>query len=105
MLFSTGSLKEKHDDHLLHAHHRRDAPALVATPGRAVEFNAASLRGGGHHIRQRGDVPTPPEQLRDRDLLPLAGLSDAMQDDIGLPTSLRARVQLLREREALWLRY
>lgn len=39
------------------------------------------------------------------DLLPLARLSDAMQDDIGLPTSLRARVQSLREREALWLRY
>lgn len=52
-----------------------------------------------------GLVPTPPEQLRDRDLLPLAGLSDAMQDDIGLPPSLRARVQSLREREALWLRF
>ena len=39
------------------------------------------------------------------DLLPLARLSDAMQDDIGLATSLRARVQLLREREALWLRF
>ena len=65
-----------------------------------VHFVAAATKSASAAL-----VPTPPEQLRDRDLLPLAGLSDAMQDDIGLPMSLRARIQSLREREALWLRF